>query len=163
MIDMKKINKLIDLIRNKEWIAAHALLDEEELSDPGEATVAHWRSVVLRDEGRYQEAHQYLGDNLHRFDCKTGVCHKRAELLKKMGNETAALAEIEKAPFDSEIEDHWALVVDAKFFRLYLMAQLGLPIPPEQLAEIPDDYISLLPTGERITKKQLIEQSRRKL
>ena len=59
------------------------------------------------------------------------------------------------APFESEIEDHWALVMEAKFFRLYLMVQARLPIPSEQLAEIPDDYISLFPTGERMAKDKL--------
>lgn len=157
MIDMAKINKLTDLIRRKDWTTAHALLDEEEFADPGEQTVAHWRSVVLRDEGRYEEAFQFLAANLHRFECKSGVFHKRAELLKKMGKDTAALAEMEKAPLDAEIEDHWPLVVDAKFFRLYLMAEAGLPISTGQLAEIPDDYISLMPMGERVSKERLIE------
>ncbi|WP_298353995.1 hypothetical protein [Rhodoblastus sp.] len=158
MIDMKKINKLIGFIRNKDWLAAHEFLDDEELADPGEGTAAYWRSVVLRDEGRNQEALQYLGDNEHRFACKTGVLHKRAELLHRMGNEAAALDEIEKAPFDSEIEDHWALVVDAKFFRLLLRTQLSASIGPDEWSEIPDDYVSLLPTGERISKKQLMEK-----
>jgi hypothetical protein len=161
MIDMKKINKLVDLIRGEDWKAAHAMLDEEEFADPGEATVAHWRSVVLRDEGRYEEALQYLAANLHRFECKSGVFHKRAELLKRMGKDAAALAEMQKAPLDAEIEDHWPLVVDAKFFRLCLMAEAGLPISPTQLAEIPEDYISLMPTGERVSKQRLIELSRR--
>jgi hypothetical protein len=162
MIDMNKINKLIDLIRRKDWLGAHAMLDENEMADPGEGTVAHWRSVVLRDEGRRQDALQYLADNLHRFDCKAGVFHKRAELFHELGNDSAALEEIEKAPFDSEIEDHWALVMEAKFFRLHLMAESGLPIPPEQWAEIPDDYISLMPTGKRVSKEQLVEHSKRR-
>lgn len=161
MIDMEKISKLIDLIRCKDLSAAHAMLDEEELADPGEATVAYWHSVVLRDEGRYEEAPQYLADNLDRFDCRTGVFHKRAELFKILGKDAAAIVEMEKAPFDSEIEEHWALVVDAKFFRLYLMTRVGFPITQEQWAEIPDDYISLFPMGERITKKQLIENTQR--
>lgn len=159
MIDMRKIDKLIDLIRCKNWTAAHAMLDEEELADPGEATIAHWRSVVLRDEGRFEESLQNLADKFHLFECKTGVFHKRAELFKRMGNDSAALAELQKAPFDSEIEDHEALVVDAKFFQFYLMVEAGLPISSEQWAEIPDDYISLLPTGERFTKRQLIQIS----
>jgi tetratricopeptide (TPR) repeat protein len=149
MIDMAKIDKLFELMRRKDWSAAHAMLDENELASRDEPTVAHWRAVVLREEGRYEEALQYLADNLHRFHCKTSAFRKRAELLRKLGSQAAALEEIEKAPFDSEIEDHWALVVDAKYFRLYLMVETGLPIPPEQWAEIPDDYISLLPTGER--------------
>ena len=73
MIDMEKIDKLVDLIRGEDWKAAHAMLDEEEFVDPDEATVAHWRSVVLRDEGRYQEALKYLKDNQHRFSCQSGV------------------------------------------------------------------------------------------
>jgi hypothetical protein len=162
MIDMKEINKLIDLIRSKNWIAAHALLDEEELADPGEQTVAHWRSVLLRKEGRYEEALEYLADNLYRFDCKTGALNNRAWILHIKGNDNGALNEIERAPFEAEIEDNWALVMEAKFFRLYLMARLGLAIPPEQLAEIPDDYISLLPTGERVPKNQLIAHAKGK-
>ena len=79
----------------------------------------------------------------------------------KSGNGDAALAEISKAPFISEIEDYWALVMEAKFFRLYLIARAGMPLPPEQLAEIPDDYISLFPTGERISKEQLTESAKR--
>ena len=162
MIDMKKINILIDLLRNKDWPAAHAMLDENELADPNEATVAYWRAVTLRDEGRPQDALQYLADNLHRFECKAGVYHKRAELFHQLGNNVAALAEIAKAPFDSEIEEHPALVMDAKFFRLYLLAKAGLPISPEQWAEIPDDYISLMPEGVRVSKEQLMEASTRR-
>lgn len=81
MIDMEKIDKLVDLIRGEDWKAAHAMLDEEEFVDPDEATVAHWRSVVLRDEGRYQEALKYQKDNQHRFSCQSGVAHKRAWTL----------------------------------------------------------------------------------
>ncbi len=65
-------------------------------------------------------------------------------------------------PLDSEIEDYWALVMEAKFFRLYLMARAGMPLPPEQLAEIPDNYISLFPTGERISKEKLTESAKRR-
>jgi hypothetical protein len=50
--------------------------------------------VVLRDEGRYEEALQYLADNQHRFNCKTGVFHKRAELFQRMGQAAAALDEM---------------------------------------------------------------------
>ena len=163
MIDMTKINILLSLIRKRDWASAHVLLDEEELADPGEQTVAHWRSVLLRNEGRYEEALEYLADNLYRFDCKTGALNNRAWILHLKGNDKGALNEIERAPFDVEIEDNWALVMEAKFFRLYLMARLGLSISAEQLAEIPDDYIYLLPTGERVPKKQLIEKSTRKL
>ena len=162
MIDMAKMNKLIDLIRSKDWPAAHAMLDENELADPGESAVAHWRAVLLRDEGRNEEALQYLAANMHRLDCKTNAFRNRALLFHKMGQPAAALAEIEKAPFDSEIEDHWALVMEGKFFRLYLMASAGLPIAPEPWAEIPDDYISLMPTGERVSKGQLIGLSQRR-
>ena len=45
--------------------------------------------------------------------------------------------------------------MEAKFFRLYLMAKTGLPITEADLAEIPDDYISLMPTGVRLSKTQL--------
>ena len=162
MIDMKKMKKLIDLMHQKDWASAHAMLDENELAEPNDGTVAHWRAVVLRDEGHSEEALQYLADNMHRFDCKTGVFHKRAEIFHEMGNDAAALKEIGKAPFDSEIEDHWALVMDAKFFRLYLMAHAGLPIPPEQWVEIPDDYISLMQRGARVSKAQMIEMSNRR-
>jgi hypothetical protein len=162
MIDLKKMTRIIDFLHEKDWAAAHAMLDENESADPNEATVAHWRAVVLRDEGRCEEALQYLADNLYRFDCKSGVFHKRAELFHQMGNDSAALVEIEKAPLDSEMEDHWALVVDAKFFRLYLMTQAGLPISLDQWMEIPDDYISLMPTGERVSKGQLTAMSRRR-
>jgi hypothetical protein len=148
MIDLKKMTRIIDFLHEKDWAAAHAMLDENESADPNEATVAHWRAVVLRDEGR--------------CDCKSGVFHKRAELFHQMGNDSAALVEIEKAPLDSEMEDHWALVVDAKFFRLYLMTQAGLPISLDQWMEIPDDYISLMPTGERVSKGQLTAMSRRR-
>ena len=162
MIDMSKINKLIELIRRKDWAGAHDMLDENEIADPGEGTVAHWRSVVLRDEGRHQEALQYLADNLHRFDCKSGVFHKRAELFDALGNDSSALEEIEKAPFDSEIEEHWTLVMEAKFFRLYLMAKNNLPISQEKMSEIPDDYISLMQGGRRISKAQLMEMASRR-
>lgn len=156
MIDMNKINKLMDIIRRKDWVAAHAMLDEEERLDPDEGTVAHWRSVVLRNEGRYEDALRYLADNLSRFNCKTGVFDKRARIFHQIGNDAAAMNELALAPFDSEIDEHWALVMDAKFFRLYLMVQLGLPIADAQWTEIPDDYISVLPTGEQISKKQLM-------
>ena len=162
MIDMQKIDRLLDLVRSKDWAAAHAMLDDDEKADPGEQTVAHWRATVLRYEDRKYEALQYLKDNLHRFNCKTSVFHKRAWIFHEMGNDAAARDEIEMAPFESEIEDNWALVMEAKFFRLYLMAQAGLPIPPEQLAEIPDDYISLFPTGERVSKEQLTEIAKRR-
>jgi tetratricopeptide (TPR) repeat protein len=161
MIDMAKIDKLLELIRRKDWTTAHAMLDENDLADPGEQTVAHWRTVVLREEGRYEDALQYLADNLHRFNCKTSAFHKRAWILRVLGNDAAALKEIEKAPFDAEIDDYWALVMEAKFFRLHLMATSRLPIPPEQWTEIPDDYISLLPTGERVSKQQIVQLSER--
>jgi hypothetical protein len=138
------------------------MLDEIELTDPDTHGIAHWRSVVLRNEGRHQEALQYLTDNLHRFNCKTNAFHKRAWIFHELGNNAAALDEIEKAPFDSEIDEYWALVMEAKFFRLHLMAESGLPIPPEQWAKIPDDYISLLPTGERVSKEQIIQLSKRR-
>jgi hypothetical protein len=137
------------------------MLDDDEKADPGEQTVAHWRATVLRYEGRKDEALQYLKDNVHRFNCKTGVFHKRSWILHETGNDAAARDEIEKAPFESEIEDYWAPVMEAKFFRLYLMARAGLPIPPEQLAEIPDDYISLFPTGERMAKDKLTSPTER--
>lgn len=161
MIGMNNIDRLFDFMRKKQSIEAHALLDEIERADPDTHGIAHWRSVVLGEEGRNDEALQYLADNQHRFNCKTGVFRRRAELFQKMGKGAAALDEMEKAPFDSEIEEHWALVMDAKFFRLYLMTQAGLPISPEQWAEIPDDYISLMPTGERVSKEQLIEAAGR--
>jgi hypothetical protein len=161
MIDMKKMKKIIDLLHRKDWAAAHAMLDKIELADPDAHGIAHWRSEVLCDEGRHQEALQYLADNMHRFNCKTNAIHKRARILHESGNGDAALAEISKAPFDSEIEDYWALVMEAKFFRLYLMARAGMPLPPEQLAEIPDDYISLFPMGERISKERLNESAKR--
>jgi tetratricopeptide (TPR) repeat protein len=161
MIDMQKIDKLLTLMRSKNWAAAHAMLDENEVADPGEQTVAHWRAVLLREEGRYEEVLKYLADNLDRFNCKTSVFHKRAVIFHKMGNDSAALKEIQKAPFDAEIEDDWALVMDAKFFYLYLMVEAGLPISSEQWAEIPDDYISLMPTGDRVSKEQLTEIAKR--
>jgi len=161
MIDMHKINKLMKIICRKDWLAAHAMLDEEERLDPNEGTAAHWRSVVLRNEGRLDEALQYLADNLSRFNCKTGVYDRRARLFHQVGNNVAAKNELSVAPFDSEIDEHWALVMDAKFFRLYLMTQLGLAISDAELAEIPDDYISVLPDGERISKAQFIGRSRR--
>ncbi len=74
-----------------------------------------------------------------------------------MGNNAAALKELAKAPFNSEIDDYWALVMDAKFFYLYVMLEAGLPISSEQWAEIPDDYISLMPTGARVSKQQLAD------
>lgn len=163
MIGMNNVDKLFDLMRRQDWAAAHAMLDQFESDDPDMHGIAHWRSVVLCEEGRYEEALQYLADNLQRFNCKTNVFHKRAWIFHQTGNDQAALEEISNAPFDAEIEDYWALVVEAKFFQLYLLARLGLPIPPEQLAEIPDDFISLLPTGERIPKKRLTEQSMPKL
>jgi tetratricopeptide (TPR) repeat protein len=161
MIGMDNINRLFDFMRRKDWAAAHAMLDEIELTDPDMHGLAHWRSVVLREEGRYEDALQYLADNLHRFNCKTSVFHKRAWIFRVLGNDAAALNEIEKAPFDAEIDDYWALVMEAKFFRLHLMATSRLPIPPEQWAEIPDDYISLLPTGERVSKQQIVQLSER--
>jgi hypothetical protein len=163
MIGKSDVDKLFDLLRRKDWAAAHAMLDQIESDDPDRHGIAHWRSVVLGEEGRYEEALQYLADNVQRFNCKTNVFHKRAWIFHQTGNDQAALQEISNAPFDVEIDDFWPLVMEAKFFRLYLMVRAGLPIPPEQLAEIPDDYISLLPTGERIPKKQLIEQSTRKI
>lgn len=160
MIDLRKINKIIDLLRHKDWAAAHEFLNDEEMSDPGEATVAYWRSVILRSEGRYQEALKFLENNLHRFECKTSVFHKRAELFQMMGKDGEALAEIENAPMDDEFDDHWALVLDAKFFRLYLMTLTGLPVAPEQWDEIPDGYISLMPTDEKVSKDELLARSR---
>ncbi len=159
MIGTNNINKLFDLMRDKDWAAAHGVLDAIELTAPDTHGVAHWRSVVLRNEGRRQEALRYLMDNLHRFNCKTNAFHKRAWIFHELGNDGAALDEIEKAPLDSEIDDYWALVMEAKFFRLYLMAKANLPMTSAQLAEIPDDYVSLMPTGERISKAQLISLS----
>jgi len=162
MIDMNTIDKLYDFIRCKDWSAAHAMLDEIELADPNTHGIAHWRSVVLRDEGRYEDALDYLAENLHRFNCKTSVSHKRASIFYEMGNNAAALKELAKAPFDSEIDDYWTLVMDAKFFYLYVMVEAGLPISSEQWAEIPDDYISLMPTGARVSKEQLTETAKRR-
>ena len=34
MIDMQKINRLLDLMRSKDWAAAHAMLDDDETADP---------------------------------------------------------------------------------------------------------------------------------
>ena len=99
MIDMQKIDRLLDLVRSKDWAAAHAMLDDDEKADPGEQTVAHWRATVLRYEDRKYEALQYLKDNLHRFNCKTSVFHKRAWIFHEMGNDAAARDEIEMAPF----------------------------------------------------------------
>ncbi len=130
MIGMNNINKLFDFMRREDWTAAHAMLEDIESTDPDTHGMAHWRSVVLRNEGRHQEALRYLTDDLHRFRCKTNAFHKRAWIFYEMGNDAAALDEIEKAPFDSEIDDYWALVMEAKFFRLHLMAKSGLPIPP---------------------------------
>jgi hypothetical protein len=36
MIDMQKIDRLLDLMRSKDWAAAHAMLDDDEKTDPGE-------------------------------------------------------------------------------------------------------------------------------
>jgi tetratricopeptide (TPR) repeat protein len=161
MIDLNSTHRLIDLIRQKDWPSAHSILDKAEMTDPGESNIAYWRAVVLRDEGRHDDALCYLADNLGRFTCKTNAFHQCAWILHELGNDKAALAEIEKAPLDSEIEDYWALVMEAKFFRLYLMAKNNLSLSEDQMSEIPDDYISLMPGGNRISKAQLKKMSGR--
>ena len=85
MIGMHNIDKLYDFIRCKDWSEAHAMLDEIEWADPNTHGIAHWRSVVLHDEGRYEDALNYLAENLHRFNCKTSVFHKRASIFYEMG------------------------------------------------------------------------------
>jgi len=72
-----------------------------------------------------------------------------------MHRDNEALLEIEKAPIDAEMGKHWALVLDAKFFRLYLLAKNNHPIGADQLNELPGDYVYIMPKGELFSKDDL--------
>ena len=64
------------------------------------------------------------------------------------------------APIAAETEKYRALVLEAKFYLLYLMAKNNLKIEQSSLDEIPDGHISVLPSethlyGAHISKDNL--------
>lgn len=160
MIGMAKINELLALMRQQDWTAVHAMLDDIEKCDPDTPGLAHWRSTALQNEGLHDQALEFISDNLEKFNCKANALHKRAAILHEKGDHAAALNELDGADLDSEADDHWALVMEAKFFRLFLKTICDFSINAAEFGEFPDDYISILPSGKRLSLQDLKELNR---
>ena len=131
--------------------------------------IAHWRTSTLLHERRYQDALDHLQRSKDDYGCKTLVHHKRASILDLLGRDKEALNELRSAPIAAETEKYRALVLEAKFYLLYLMAKNNLEIEQSSLDEIPNGHISVLPSethlyGAHISKddlKRMIEGAAR--
>lgn len=140
----------------------HEQLDAALPSATAEARrkIAHWRTSTLLYEKRYSEALDHLQQNSCDYNCKTLVHHERASILDLLGRGEDALRELRSAPIAAETERYRALVLDAKFFLLYLMAKNNIAIEQSSLDAIPDDHISILPSetslyGAHVSKDDL--------
>lgn len=124
--------------------------------------IAHWRTSTLLHERRYQDALDHLQRSKNDYGCKTLVHHKKAGILDLLGRDNEAISELRSAPIAAEREKYGALVLEAKFYLIYLMAKNNLEIEQSSLDEIPDGHISVLPSetslhGAQISKEDLKE------
>jgi len=149
-------DEFFGLFRKNDMQGFHDRLDSlpADIADE-KVRVSLWRVSALMTEGRYQEALDFLQESDEHFPCKTLVYHQRAKIYQRIGQGQGSAGHMETAPFASELDRYWPLVMDAKFYRLYLMAEQKRRIDPALLDEIPDDFMYIMLEGNRISKADL--------
>ena len=140
----------------------HALLDAAMPGETAEEkhSIAYWRTATLIREKRFEEALIHLQQNKLDFGCKTFVHHEAARILDHLGRDHEAIAALATAPFADETEKYRLLVKEAKFHLMHLRARNGINVDASDMAEIPDDYIAVLPSrqhpfGQHVSKADL--------
>lgn len=123
-------------------------------------SIACWRTSALLKERRYAAALDHLQQSKADFGSKTLVHHYRASIFDILGRDSEALHELRTAPLAAEMEKYWPLVLDAKFYLLHFMAKRNMPVEAAALDEIPEGYISVLPSetnlyGAHVSKEDL--------
>src|SRR5579862_9173577 len=118
-MDSAEIEKLRILVRSKDWSAVHDLLDDAQrraATREDKCDEVYWRAVALEDEQRYGDAISLLRKNRDLFYSQTLAHHKIARCLIKLGRDQEALDELSQAPIEAEMQSHYGLAIDAKFF-----------------------------------------------
>lgn len=157
-MNIADIMLLQGLMRNKDWDAVYAMLDDardKAVTTEDIGSEVYWRVNALAGEQRYDEALQLLQKKASLFNCQCLVHKQRAQMLMKLGRDQEALDELRKAPIDAEMEDYYGLAIDTKFFYLYLLAKRGDASVKGRLAEIPDDYRHITMDGKFLTKADI--------
>ena len=154
---MLNADEVFRLLRAGNPGAVHDLIDAAFPTATVEErhSMAHWRTAALLKEKRYQEALDHLEHSKIDYFCKTLAHHQKAEIYDRLGRGREALMELSQAPFEAEFDWHIALVTDARFFLLYLLAKENLPIKPDDLDLIPDDFASVFRGVGYFTKDDL--------
>ena len=144
-----------DLARREDWEALYAMLDHERdsaVTADDMRSEVHWRTTALEWQKRYQEALDLLRDKAHVFNSKCCLQQGLAEILLKLGRNQEALAELSRAPFETEMASFYGLAMDAKFLYFYLLAKQGDTSVRDRLSEIPDGYRHITADGDFLMK-----------
>lgn len=153
------VDTLQDLLRHEDWTSAFSMLDQARrtavTSDDCKREI-FWRSVVLARQNHTEQAVELLRKNAHLFNSQSHVKHEIARLLVSQGRHQEALKELNSAPIDCELDQFYALAIDAKFFYYYLLAKAGDPTIRDRLCEIPDDYRYICHDGTILAKPDII-------
>ncbi|MDR3407064.1 MAG: hypothetical protein P4L68_01035 [Methylovirgula sp.] len=154
--DIRKIQKLM---REKAWSPVYALLDDardQAITREDKARETYWRSIALKNQGRYQEAIDLLRKDGTLFNSQCLPLKIIAEVLERMGDDQGALRELSMAPIEQEMEDFYGLAIDTKFLYFYLLAKIGDRSVLNRLSEIPDDYRHITMGGKFLTKADVV-------
>ncbi|MGP0057850.1 MAG: tetratricopeptide repeat protein [Beijerinckiaceae bacterium] len=147
------------LMRSGDWDSVYSMLDDARnraVTQEDIRQLAYWRSVALTREQRYDEALELLRESADLFNSQSLVQHELACILVTQGRDREALDELKKAPVEEEMEKHYGLAIDAKFFYFYLLAKSGDTSVKERLSEIPDDYRHIAMDGTFLTKTDIV-------
>jgi len=150
--------KMLPLMRTRDWKACHNFLDGALVdADDDQRRSAHlWRTYVLREEGRYDEAIDCWRTHRNEFLCRTHVNHEIARLHDLSGRAAQAIEELHGSPFGEEMDRHPAFVLDGIYFYCYLLAREGRDVPEKLLSALPDDFMYVHHNGKRTPKAQLM-------
>ena len=151
-------DKIVPLMRMRDWKACHAFLDGALAGDDAEQRrSAHlWRALIFEEEGRYDEALDYWRTHRREFGCQTNVNHQIARLFAQIGRPSEAIEELRGSPFGEEMDRHPAFVLDGIYFYCYLLAREGRAVPEKLLSALPDDFMYIQFRGNRTSKAQLL-------
>lgn len=158
-MNLADVEKLRVLLRNKNWVAAHDMLDsakDRAVTREDRNSAIHWRVVTLEREKRYEDALELLRRNASLFNSRCHVQLECALCLEKLGRDQEALAELAAAPVEEEMQSFYAFAIDAKFLYFYLLAKSGEASVAHRLDEIPDDYRHITMDGKFLTKPDIV-------
>jgi hypothetical protein len=150
--------KFWKLHRQRDWVALHDALDAASPGCDAEerCCITHWRAAARAAVDRCLEAVDFLIANRSDFFCGTLASTRIAENLHRLGRDMDAIEELKKAPMANECQRYWALVTDAKYVLVHLLASNGLEVDKAILDAIPDGYIHITDRGQRISKSDLM-------